>query len=156
MRDQDRFVVRHAVRCVHMVVVQMYTVRDDGGEAGCDCSDRCLQELTQEEIDAMFEPFELADDLDEDDDDAEIEAYIFMNEEEAPEEEAQFEAYKRAVEAMHGLPLTIRTIDVGADKPERDAPVAVHPHRPVALERPFEGMQLVAGLIQLGRRCGGI
>lgn len=43
--------------------------------------------------------------------------FLFMNEEEAPEEEAQFEAYKRAVEAMHGLPLTIRTIDVGADKP---------------------------------------
>ncbi len=43
--------------------------------------------------------------------------FLFMNEEEAPEEEAQFEAYKRAVEAMQGLPLTIRTIDVGADKP---------------------------------------
>ncbi|VVD83908.1 phosphoenolpyruvate-protein phosphotransferase [Pandoraea eparura] len=43
--------------------------------------------------------------------------FLFMNEKEAPEEEAQFEAYKRAVEAMRGLPLTIRTIDVGADKP---------------------------------------
>ncbi|MDM8355414.1 phosphoenolpyruvate--protein phosphotransferase [Pandoraea communis] len=43
--------------------------------------------------------------------------FLFMNEKEAPEEEAQFEAYKRAVEAMKGLPLTIRTIDVGADKP---------------------------------------
>lgn len=43
--------------------------------------------------------------------------FLFMNEEEAPEEEAQFEAYKRAVESMKGLPLTVRTIDVGADKP---------------------------------------
>ena len=34
-----------------------------------------------------------------------------------PEEEEQFEAYKRAVELMGGLPVTIRTIDVGADKP---------------------------------------
>ncbi|ALS60176.1 phosphoenolpyruvate--protein phosphotransferase [Pandoraea norimbergensis] len=43
--------------------------------------------------------------------------FLFMNMEEAPEEEEQFEAYKRAVESMKGLPLTIRTIDVGADKP---------------------------------------
>jgi len=43
--------------------------------------------------------------------------FLFMNEKEAPAEEAQFEAYKRAVESMRGLPLTIRTIDVGADKP---------------------------------------
>ena len=34
-----------------------------------------------------------------------------------PEEEEQFDAYRRAVELMNGLPVTIRTIDVGADKP---------------------------------------
>ncbi|MDM0046882.1 phosphoenolpyruvate--protein phosphotransferase [Variovorax dokdonensis] len=34
-----------------------------------------------------------------------------------PNEEEQFEAYKRAVEGMQGMPVTIRTIDVGADKP---------------------------------------
>ncbi|GAB3625759.1 phosphoenolpyruvate-protein phosphotransferase [Pandoraea terrae] len=43
--------------------------------------------------------------------------FLFMDQEDPPEEEAQFEAYRRAVQAMHGLPLTIRTIDVGADKP---------------------------------------
>ncbi len=33
-----------------------------------------------------------------------------------PGEEEQYQAYKRAVEGMQGLPVTIRTIDVGADK----------------------------------------
>ena len=34
-----------------------------------------------------------------------------------PDEEEQYAAYRRAVEGMHGLPVTIRTVDVGADKP---------------------------------------
>ncbi|TSE30167.1 phosphoenolpyruvate--protein phosphotransferase [Tepidimonas taiwanensis] len=34
-----------------------------------------------------------------------------------PDEEEQFDAYRRAIEGMHGLPVTIRTVDVGADKP---------------------------------------
>jgi len=34
-----------------------------------------------------------------------------------PDEEEQYEAYRRAVEAMKGLPVTIRTVDIGADKP---------------------------------------
>jgi phosphoenolpyruvate-protein phosphotransferase (PTS system enzyme I) len=34
-----------------------------------------------------------------------------------PNEEEQYQAYKRAVEGMQGLPVTIRTVDVGADKP---------------------------------------
>jgi phosphotransferase system enzyme I (PtsI) len=44
--------------------------------------------------------------------------FLFMNREgELPGEEEQYQAYKRAVEGMKGLPLTIRTVDVGADKP---------------------------------------
>ncbi|MBB5441696.1 MULTISPECIES: phosphoenolpyruvate--protein phosphotransferase [unclassified Paraburkholderia] len=44
--------------------------------------------------------------------------FLFMNHKHRmPEEEAQFGAYRRAVELMNGLPVTIRTIDVGADKP---------------------------------------
>lgn len=34
-----------------------------------------------------------------------------------PGEDEQFEAYREAVLAMRGLPVTIRTVDVGADKP---------------------------------------
>jgi len=37
-----------------------------------------------------------------------------------PNEEEQFLAYRRAVEGMQGLPVTIRTVDVGADKPLDD------------------------------------
>lgn len=44
--------------------------------------------------------------------------FLFMNRGgDLPDEDEQFEAYRSAVEAMHGLPVTIRTIDVGADKP---------------------------------------
>jgi phosphotransferase system enzyme I (PtsI) len=38
-----------------------------------------------------------------------------------PDEEEQYQAYRRAVEGMQGLPVTIRTVDVGADKPLDDA-----------------------------------
>jgi phosphotransferase system enzyme I (PtsI) len=34
-----------------------------------------------------------------------------------PDEEEQYHAYRRALEGMQGLPVTIRTLDVGADKP---------------------------------------
>ncbi|WP_233862070.1 phosphoenolpyruvate--protein phosphotransferase [Paraburkholderia adhaesiva] len=44
--------------------------------------------------------------------------FLFMNhKDQLPEEDEQFFAYRRAVELMNGLPVTIRTIDVGADKP---------------------------------------
>ncbi|HSV36365.1 MAG TPA: phosphoenolpyruvate--protein phosphotransferase [Ramlibacter sp.] len=38
-----------------------------------------------------------------------------------PDEEEQYQAYRRAVEGMEGLPVTVRTIDVGADKPLDDS-----------------------------------
>jgi phosphotransferase system enzyme I (PtsI) len=44
--------------------------------------------------------------------------FLFMNREgQLPNEEEQFEAYRAVVQAMGGLPVTIRTVDVGADKP---------------------------------------
>ena len=44
--------------------------------------------------------------------------FLFMGREgQLPDEEEQFLAYRRAVEGMQGLPVTIRTVDVGADKP---------------------------------------
>jgi phosphotransferase system enzyme I (PtsI) len=42
--------------------------------------------------------------------------FLFMNKREMPDEEAQFVAYKQVAEAMNGLPVTIRTLDLGADK----------------------------------------
>ena len=44
--------------------------------------------------------------------------FLFMNRgSDLPSEDEQFEAYRDAVLAMKGLPVTIRTVDVGADKP---------------------------------------
>jgi phosphotransferase system enzyme I (PtsI) len=44
--------------------------------------------------------------------------FLFMNRGgDLPDEDEQFEAYRSAVEAMKGLPVTIRTVDIGADKP---------------------------------------
>lgn len=44
--------------------------------------------------------------------------FLFMNRNgELPSEDEQFEAYRAAVEAMKGMPVTIRTVDIGADKP---------------------------------------
>lgn len=34
-----------------------------------------------------------------------------------PDEEEQYQAYRKAVEGMQGLPVTIRTVDIGNDKP---------------------------------------
>jgi phosphotransferase system enzyme I (PtsI) len=44
--------------------------------------------------------------------------FLFMNRgHDLPGEEEQFEAYRAAVLAMKGLPVTIRSVDIGADKP---------------------------------------
>ena len=44
--------------------------------------------------------------------------FLFMGREGAlPDEQEQYAAYRRAVEGMKGLPVTIRTVDIGADKP---------------------------------------
>ncbi len=42
--------------------------------------------------------------------------YLFMNREELPDEEEQYETYKTVVKQLRGRPLTIRTLDLGADK----------------------------------------
>jgi len=44
--------------------------------------------------------------------------FLFMGREGAlPDEDEQYDAYKRAVDGMKGLPVTIRSVDIGADKP---------------------------------------
>jgi len=42
--------------------------------------------------------------------------FLFMNRHDMPNEEEQFVAYKSVAKAMKGLPVTIRTLDLGADK----------------------------------------
>ncbi len=42
--------------------------------------------------------------------------FLFMNRRDLPDEEEQYEAYREVVEGMKGLPVTIRTMDIGADK----------------------------------------
>ena len=42
--------------------------------------------------------------------------FLFLNRDELPDEEEQFAAYRTVTEGMAGLPVTIRTFDLGADK----------------------------------------
>ena len=42
--------------------------------------------------------------------------FLFMNRRELPDEDEQYEAYRSVVEGMKGRPVTIRTLDIGADK----------------------------------------
>lgn len=45
--------------------------------------------------------------------------FLFLRREGAPDESEQFDAYRNLVLAMAGLPVTIRTLDLGADKIDR-------------------------------------
>lgn len=58
--------------------------------------------------------------------------FLFMNRGEPPDEEEQFEAYLQVVEPMKRKPVTIRTLDLGADKQvdggrDTEGPVATNP-----------------------------
>ncbi len=45
--------------------------------------------------------------------------FLFMNRDELPGEDEQFEAYRSVVKALPGKPVTIRSLDLGADKTAR-------------------------------------
>jgi phosphotransferase system enzyme I (PtsI) len=47
--------------------------------------------------------------------------FLFLNRSQLPDEDEQFEAYRRVVREMEGLPVTIRTYDLGADKGPAEA-----------------------------------
>jgi phosphotransferase system enzyme I (PtsI) len=53
--------------------------------------------------------------------------FLFLNRRELPGEEEQYEAYREAVAGMSGRPVTIRTLDVGADKRLAGAHAAPNP-----------------------------
>ncbi|MDD0840717.1 phosphoenolpyruvate--protein phosphotransferase [Curvibacter sp. HBC61] len=64
--------------------------------------------------------------------------FLFMGRQgKLPGEEEQYQAYRRAVEGMQGLPVTIRTVDVGADKP------LDHTHRDDAHLNPALGLRAI-------------
>ncbi|MDR0770339.1 MAG: phosphoenolpyruvate--protein phosphotransferase [Burkholderiales bacterium] len=42
--------------------------------------------------------------------------FLYLDREALPDEETQFEAYRHVVEGMEGRPVTLRTLDLGADK----------------------------------------
>lgn len=47
--------------------------------------------------------------------------FLFLNRGDLPSEDEQFEAYRRVAVEMEGMPVTIRTFDLGADKQVADA-----------------------------------
>lgn len=54
--------------------------------------------------------------------------FLFMGRRDLPSEEEQYEAYSSVVKTMAGRPVTIRTLDIGADKTlDDDATVATNP-----------------------------
>ncbi|HEY9281390.1 MAG TPA: putative PEP-binding protein, partial [Eoetvoesiella sp.] len=54
--------------------------------------------------------------------------FLFMGRNDLPSEEEQYQAYSSVVKAMGGRPVTIRTLDVGADKAlDGDITVATNP-----------------------------
>jgi phosphotransferase system enzyme I (PtsI) len=54
--------------------------------------------------------------------------FLFLNRSDWPDEEEQFEAYRTVAKEMRGLPVTIRTLDLGADKRlNGDVRVSVNP-----------------------------
>jgi len=57
--------------------------------------------------------------------------YLYMNRPDTPTEEEHFKAYMRVINAMKGAPVTIRTLDLGADKQVdggvSDRPIGTNP-----------------------------
>ena len=53
--------------------------------------------------------------------------FLFLNRADLPDEEEQFEAYRKVAVEMEGMPVTIRTYDLGSDKNVNGASRAVNP-----------------------------
>jgi len=60
--------------------------------------------------------------------------FLFLGRDQAPTEEEQFEAYRAMLRALGGLPMVLRTLDIGGDK---NAPYIQVPHE----ENPFLGVR---------------
>ena len=46
--------------------------------------------------------------------------FLFLNRDDLPDEDEQFEAYRKVAVEMDGMPVTIRTYDLGPEKPSND------------------------------------
>ena len=53
--------------------------------------------------------------------------FLFLNRTDLPDEDEQFEAYRKVAEDMDGMPVTIRTYDLGADKDHDQERVITNP-----------------------------
>lgn len=56
--------------------------------------------------------------------------FLYMNRRDNPDEEEHFETYRELIDALDGMPVTIRTVDLGADKDfddEGGRPIAANP-----------------------------
>ncbi|MGC4030562.1 MAG: phosphoenolpyruvate--protein phosphotransferase [Tepidisphaeraceae bacterium] len=60
--------------------------------------------------------------------------FLFLDRQTAPTEDEQFQAYKTMAQSLGGLPLIVRTLDIGGDKP---VPYLDMPHE----ENPFLGVR---------------
>lgn len=60
--------------------------------------------------------------------------FLFLGREQAPDEDEQFEAYRAMLRALGGLPMVLRTLDIGGDK---SAPYIQVPHE----DNPFLGVR---------------
>ena len=67
--------------------------------------------------------------------------FLWLTRNHAPSEEEQFEAYRKAIELLNGQPLTIRTLDLGADKYTQQQ--AEEPER-----NPFLGLRSIRYCLQ--------
>ncbi|MBY0308220.1 MAG: phosphoenolpyruvate--protein phosphotransferase, partial [Phycisphaerales bacterium] len=78
--------------------------------------------------------------------------YLYLAGEKEPTEEQHFEAYRRCVELLKGRPLTVRTMDLGADKytreqeadPERNPMMGLRSIRFCLANKPLFKVQLRA------------
>jgi len=70
--------------------------------------------------------------------------FLFLNRKQLPDEEEQVEAYAEVIRTMAGRPVTIRTIDVGADKAlPRTGAESVHPGGAHFAENPALGRRAI-------------
>ncbi|MEJ2481038.1 MAG: phosphoenolpyruvate--protein phosphotransferase, partial [Acidihalobacter sp.] len=56
--------------------------------------------------------------------------FLFMNRTSVPDEEEQLDNYVRVIKALKGRPVTIRTLDLGADKPDNGSRAGPMPTNP--------------------------